>query len=106
MNVTATGALQSRPYLVWQKQDSTRLGFFYHVSKVRELWADMVGVPVTRIQHMSGPTVLDRAMIYSQWKIGSEYFIESLPYAIGLSADRVPRSTFDILHISMEAHTA
>lgn len=64
-----------------------------HANRVRELWADMALVPVTGFRHMSRPTVPDRAMIYTQGKMVSEYFIEILPYAIGHSSDRLSDST-------------
>lgn len=97
--------LEARPYPLWQKQDFTRPGVFFHVNGVRELWADTAIVPVTEFRHMSRPTVLDRAMIYSQWKMASEYFIESLLLVIGHSSDRLPDPTFNISHIFVEAQT-
>lgn len=41
--------LEARPHPLWQKQDFTALGLFYHVNRVRELWADMAVVSVTDI---------------------------------------------------------
>lgn len=48
----------------------------------------------------------DRAMICNWGEMVSEYFIESLVYAMGHCSDRLPSSTLNISYFSMEAEIA
>lgn len=79
--------LKASPYLLWWIQDLDRVC----VKRIWEHWVDVWTDPWASAGHI----------IYSWWKMLSEYFIDSLSCVISHSRDRLQDLTFNISCIAM-----